>query len=271
MICFIEEHLLDRIIYEPIIKELDDRKIKYIIYKLTDDSFQKSLKFIQSNPDVKYYVNYGGSHEKVMFALLLSKYEKKLINLHAEEREYRENNLSFLDVIARLAYLNYVSGDPVASQLFDWGIETSTRIFECPITNLARKSNGNEKNEILYICGDKKLIKGHQKEFRLNKSSVKIFDYSDGLPEDWKSIYKYIKISKYIVSDSFIFAKPAHFLNKHFFYLGTDVLSTQTLGISTHLVNTKNYLNYYFNQSWPELKNENPKHGITPLLKLFTS
>jgi hypothetical protein len=269
MICFLEEHPLDRIIYEPIIKELDDRKIKYSIYKLTDDSIQTASNFIRSNPGIKYYVNYGGSHEKVMFALLLSKFEKRLINLHGDEREYRENNLSFLDVIARLAHLNYVSEGPVMGQLFDWGIESSTRVFECPITSLSRKTNSNEKVDVIYICGSKQLIKKHKKEFRLNKNSVKIFDYSDGLPEDWKSIYKYIKLSTYIVSDSFIFSKPARYMNKHFFYLGTDVLETETLGISTHLVTPKNELNYYFNQDWLELKNENPKYGLTPLIKIL--
>lgn len=266
MICFLKEITLDYILYQPIVKILDESKLKYMFYDLEGKSTADALEFLTSNPQIKSIVSYGGSYRKATFALLCKEYEKKFINLHGDEKDYGENGLSFCGLISRLAYQNFVCADGAMSQLIEEGIETPIGIFECPITNLARKCNGEERYDIFYICGNKDLIKLHQNEFKTNGYSFKIFDYSNGLPKDWKSFYKHFRFSEYIVSDSFMFDKPSRYLNKHFFYLGGDCLTTEHLGLSTHLVHKNKRLNDYLSQPWKELPPINPKHGIQSLI-----
>lgn len=146
------------------------------------------------------------------------------------------------------------------------GIETPVGVFECPITNLARKSKSVESFDVLYICRDKEQIKLHTNELSIKKYSFKIFDYSDGLPGNWNEIYSHLNSAKMIVSDSFIFDKPTRYLNKHMFFTGKDVLTSDNLGKSTHTVSKKLELHDYLKQSWSPLENINSRHGLQPLL-----
>ena len=103
--------------------------------------------------------------------------------------------------------------DPARTFLLNEGIQTPIGVFECPITHLARKSQNVEPFDILYISGDKVSIDRHEREFLKNKVSYRVFDYSEGLPQNWKTIYSLLNTAKMIVSDSFVFDKPVRYLN----------------------------------------------------------
>jgi hypothetical protein len=162
-----------------------------------------------------------------------------------------------------------VSGDPARTFLLDQGIKTPIGFFECPITHLSRKSQNVEPFDILYISGDPVNIDRHEREMIRHKHKYKVFDLSNGLPQNWKEIYSYIRGAKHIVSDLFIFDKPSRNLNKHFFYFGADVLDFQNLGISTHIMSKKLELHDYLKQSWSPLQDVNQKWGLEPLMNLL--
>lgn len=269
MVCFIQDGPLDYLIYYPIIKHLEEKKKEYIVYDTAGKSTVDMIHFLSQHNDISSVVNYGGSHQKMSFAMLCKEYEQKFINLHGEERDSGNNGLSFLGTISRLAYQNYVVSDPARTFLLDEGIETPIGIFECPITHLTRKSQNVEPFDILYISGDKVSIDRHERELLKNKMTYRVFDYSDGLPENWKSIYPLLNTAKMIVSDSFMFDKPSRYLNKHFFYLGKEILDQSNLGISTHTVSHKLELHDYLTKSWSKLEYINPKYGLQSLLQLL--
>ena len=269
MICFLQESSLDMILYYPIIKHLEDKKKEHIVYDTAGKSTVDMIHFLSQHNDISSVVNYGGSHQKMSFAMLCKEYEQKFINLHGEERDSGNNGLSFLGTISRLAYKNLVVSDPARTFLLNEGVQTPIGVFECPITCLTRKSQNVEPFDILYISGDKVSIDRHERELLKNKVSYRVFDYSDGLPQNWKDIYSILNTAKMIVSDSFVFDKPSRFLNKHFFYLGSDVLERSNLGKSTHLVSKKLELHDYIKQSWRTLEDINPKHGLQSLLQIL--
>ena len=269
MVCFIQGSPLDYLIYYPIIKHLEDKKKEYIVYDTAGKSTVDMIHFLSQHSDISSVVNYGGSHQKMSFAMLCKEYEQKFINLHGDERDLGDNGISFLDVISRLAYQNYVVSDPARTFLLDEGVQTPIGVFECPITHLSRKSQNVEPFDILYISGDKVAIDKHEREFLKNKTSYRVFDYSDGLPQNWKSIYSLLNTAKMIVSDSFIFDKPSRYLNKHMFYIGLEVLEYSNLGKSTHLVSKKLDLHDYIKQSWRSLEDINPKYGLQSLLQIL--
>jgi hypothetical protein len=202
-------------------------------------------------------------------ATLCKEYELLFINLHGNERIGELDMESFLPTISSLAYQNFVSGDPARTFLLDQGIKTPIGCFECPITYLTRKSQNVEPFDILYISGDPVNIDLHERELILHKYKYKVFDLSKGLPQNWMEIYSHLRIAKYIVSDLFIFDKPSRNLNKHFFYFGGNVLDTQNLGISTHIMSKKLELHDYLKQSWRPLQDANPKWGLEPLMNLL--
>jgi hypothetical protein len=268
MICFIEECHSDTLIYYPIIRKLEERKTDYIVYDVRGKSTIDTIHFFSQNPTIKSVVNYGGSLRKLTVATLCKEYELLFINLHGNERIGELDTESFLPTISSLAYQNFVSGDPAKTFLLDQGIKTPIGFFECTITHLTRKSQNVEPFDILYISGDKVSIDRHEREFLKNKVSYRVFDYSDGLTENWKTFYSLFNTAKMIVSDSFIFDTPSRYLNKHFFYLGSDVLNYSNLGKSTHLISKKLELHDYIKQSWRTLEDINPKHGLQSLLIL---
>lgn len=269
MICFLQESPLDYLLYYPIIKTLAEKKKEYIVYDTDGKSTVDMLHFFASNPSIDRVINYGGSYRKMMFALLCKEYELKFINLHGEERDESENGISFFDGISRLAYQNFVCEDGARTFLLNEGIKTPIGIFECPITNLARKSRGVETFDILYICKDREKIKLHKNELIMKNYSFKIFDYGDGLPHDWENIYSLLNNAKMIVSDSFIFDKPTRYLNKHMFFIGKEILDCSNLGKSTHTVSKKLELHDYLKQSWSPLENINKRFGLQPLLTVL--
>ena len=269
MICFIQESPLDYLIYYPIIKNLQDHKKDYIVYDTDGKSTVDMIHFLSQHGDISSVISYGGSHQKMSFAMLCKEYEQKFINLHGEERDNGNNGLSFSGTISRLAYQNYVVSDPARRFLLDEGIKTPIGIFECPITHLTRKSQIVEPFDILYISGDKVAIDRHERELLKNKTSYRVFDYSDGLPQNWKTIYSLLNTAKFIISDSFVFDKPSRYLNKHLFFIGNEILDTTHLGISTHSVSHKLELHDYIKQTWSTLQDINPKHGLQSLLTIL--
>jgi hypothetical protein len=269
MICFIEECHSDTLVYYPIIKKLEDRKVDYIVYDVKGKSTIDTIHFFSQNPNIKKVVNYGGSLRKLTVASLCKEYELLFINLHGNERIGQLDTESFLDTISYLAYQNFVCGDPARRFLLDEGIKTPIGFFECPITHLCRKSQNVEQFDILYISGNPVNIDRHERELILHKYKYKVFDFSNGLPHNWKEIYSYIRGAKYIVSDLFVFDRPSRNLNKHFFYFGGDVLDIQNLGISTHIMSKKLELHDYLKQSWRPLEDVNPKWGLEPLMNLL--
>ena len=269
MICFIEECHSDTLIYYPIIRKLEERKTDYIVYDVRGKSTIDTIHFFSQNPTIKSVVNYGGSLRKLTVATLCKEYELLFINLHGNERIGELDTESFLPTISSLAYQNFVSGDPARRFLLDQSIKTPIGCFECPITYLTRKSQNVESFDILYISGDSVKIDLHERELILHKYKYKVFDLSKGLPQNWKEIYLHLRGTKYIVSDLFIFDRPSRNLNKHFFYFGGDVLDTQNLGISTHIMSKKLELHDYLKQSWRPLQDANPKWGLEPLMNLL--
>jgi hypothetical protein len=267
MICFIEECHSDTLLYYPIIKKLEERKTDYIVYDVRGKSTIDTIHFLSQNPTIKSVVNYGGSLRKLTVASLCKEYELLFINLHGNERIGELDVESFLPTISSLAYQNFVSGDPARTFLLDRGIKTPIGCFECPITYLTRKSQNVEPFDILYISGDPVKIDLHEREMIRHKYKYKVFDLSNGLPQNWKDIYPHLRGAKYIVSDLFIFDRPSRNLNKHFFYFGGDVLDTQHLGISTHIMSKRFELHDYLKQSWSPLQDVNQKWGLEPLLQ----
>jgi hypothetical protein len=268
MICFLQESNLDMVVYYPIMKYLEESKKEYIVYDTAGKSTVDMLHFFSQNNQLTV-INYGGSQRKMSFSLICKEYEQKFINLHGEERDESENGISFFGTISRLAYQNYVVSDTAREFLLDEGIETPIGIFECPITHLTRKSQNVEPFDILYISGDRDKIDKHERELLKNRISYSVFDYSDGLPENWRRIYSLLNTAKMIVSDSFIFDKPSRYLNKHLFYTGKNILDPTHLGKSTHTLSKKLELHDYLKQSWSELEDINPKHGLRSLLQIL--
>lgn len=260
---------MDYLIYHPIIKTLTEKKKEWIVYDVNGKSSLDVLYFFSKNPRLNRVVSYGGSQLKMMFALLCKEHELQFINLHGEERDEGENGISFCDIISRLAYQNFVCADGARTSLLNGGIETPIGIFECPITNLARKSKVAETFDILYICGDKEKIKLHSNELTAKNYSFKIFDYGGGLPNDWKNIYQMLNGAKMIISDSFILDKPTRYLNKHLFFIGKDILDCNNLGKSTHIVSKKSELHDYLKKSWSPLENINKRFGLQSLIAVL--
>jgi hypothetical protein len=252
--------------YYPIIKKLQERKTDYIVYDVRGKSTIETIHFFSQNPNIKSVINYGGSLRKLTVASLCKEYELLFINLHGNERVGELDTESFLDTISSLAHQNFVSGDLARTFLMDEGIKTPIGFFECPITHLCRKSQNVEPFDVLYISTSSNTIDLHERELIRHKYKYKVFDLSTELPENWKELYSYLRGAKYIVSDLFIFDRPSRNLNKHFFYLGGDVLDFQNLGISTHLVSKKFELHDYLKQSWSPLQDVNQKWGLEPLL-----
>ena len=269
MVCFIQESLSDTLLYYPIIRKLEERKIDYIVYDVSNKSTIDTIHFFSQNPTIKKVVNYGGSLRKLTVATLCKEYELLFINLHGNERMGELDTESFLDTICSLAYQNFVTGDTAKGFLLGKGIETPIGFFECPITHLCRKSQNVEPFDILYISGNPVSIDTHERELIRHKYRYKVFDFSEGLPQNWKEIYSYIRGAKYIVSDLFIFDRVSRNLNKHFFYFGGDVLDQENLGISTHIMTKKLELHDYLKQSWVTLPEVNNKWGLEPLMNLL--
>ena len=103
----------------------------------------------------------------------------------------------------------------------------------------------------------------------MNKYSFYLHDLSQGIPTNIDNLYGELNASKNIVSDSFLFDVVGHFMGKHFFYVGEDVLMIDNLGISTHIIDKKLELHDYLKQSWRTLPEVNPQYGIQSLLKLL--
>jgi hypothetical protein len=269
MICFIEECHSDTLLYCPIIKKLEERKTDYIVYDVRGKSTIDAIHFFSQNPTIKSVVNYGGSLRKLTVASLCKEYELLFINLHGNERGGDSVIESVLGTISSLAYQNFVSGDVARAFLLENGVETPIGFFECPITHLARKSKDLEPIDVVYIGTDKVKISVHEKELKKHKHKYKAFDLSEGLPPDWKDIYSYMKNTKYVVSDLFVFDKPSRYMNKHFFYFGDHIFDGQNLGKSTHTMSKKFELHDYLKQSWSPLENINQKWGLEPLINLL--
>lgn len=269
MVCFLEESPLDYLVYYPIIKTLTDQKKEYISYNTAGKTTVEMLHFLGQNPSIKRIVSYGGSQHKLAISLLCKEYGLEYINLHGEERDENDNGMSFSDGISKLAYRNYVVSDPARGFLISQGIQTPVGIFECPITNLARRQTPTQTMDVLIISGKKETIQKLNEQFSQHKWKFGIFDYSDGLPENWKSIYTQLNSTKMLVSDAFIFDKPSRFLNKHMFYTGNQILDTANLGISTHTISKKLELHDYLKQTWSNLQDINPRHGLQSLLQIL--
>lgn len=268
MICFLRECPLDILIYYPIVKILTERKIEHITFDLTNKSTIDVIQFFSQNPSIQTIVNYGGSHRKLIVASLCKEYERNFINLHGEERRIDVDTIGFLGTIAALATHNFVSSDASRGFLLSEGIQTPIGIFECPITHLCRKSGHSKKLDFVLVR------KSPENWIKLNELteagySHEVFDFMDGEPSNWKEIYGAMHSAKFIVSDSFLFDKPARYLNKHFFHLGMEVLNYTNLGKSTHLVSKKLELHDYLKQSWSELKDINQRHGLNSLVRLL--
>ena len=266
MTCFIQESPLDFLLYYPIIKILEERKLEYVVYDAKNKSIVDTIQFFSQNPPSRV-INYGGSHHKLQVALLCKEYKFPFVNLHGNERMGERDSTKFLDTISHLAYQNYVVSDLARTFLLEEGIQTPIGVFECPITNLARKSVVSDELDVVYISENIDKLQKQQYELSKHRYKLRIYDYSDGNPENWKQLYSDLRNTKYIVSDCFMFDKPARFLNKHFFYIGSDILEYTNLGISTHLVSKKLELHDYFKQSWSELTDINPKLGLQSLLQ----
>lgn len=269
MICFIQESPMDYLLYYPIIKALESKKTEYIVYDADKKTSVDMIHFLAQHPNVNVVVNYGGSERKLAFALLCREYEQKFIHLHGEERDEADNGLSYLDTISRIAYQNFVSSESALAFLLSEGIRTSTGLFECPITNLTRKSEQGEAVDVLYISKDPVKIAFHVRQLKEHGISSVVYDYSNGLPSNWKGIYSHLRSAKWIVSDSFLFDKPTRNLGKHFFFVGEQVLEMTNLGISTHCISQKLELHDYLRQSWRTLEPINHRYGMQSLLKLL--
>lgn len=268
MTCFIQESPLDFLLYYPIIKILEERKLEYAVYDVGGKTIVDTIQFFTQNPPSRV-INYGGSHHKLQVALLCKEYNFPFINLHGNERMGERDSTRFLETISHTAYQNYVVSDSARTFLLNEGIQTPIGVFECPITHLARKSEVSEKLDVVYVSQDSDRLQKQKYELSKHRYKIKIYDCSTGNSEDWNRLYSDLRNTKYIVSDSFIFDKPARFLNKHFFYIGSDVLEYTNLGVSTHLVSKKLELHDYFKQSWSELKDINPKLGLQSLVQVL--
>lgn len=268
MICFTVGSPLDYLIYHPIVKSLEERKKDYIIYDTTGKSAQDIISFFTSN-EIKSVINYGVSEQKLLVSLISPDYEFLFINLHGDETHSDPKISSISDGIILTGTRHFVSKPPSTAFLLEKGVQAPIGIFECPITHLSRKSQNVESFDILYIPTEEPKIGQNLLHFGENKYSYKMVDFSRGLPQNWKDIYSYLRGAKWIVSDSFIFDKPSRYLNKHFFYLGSDVLDHSNLGISTHLVSKKLELHDYLKQTWSPLEDINPKHGLQSLLQVL--
>lgn len=269
MTCFLQESPLDMILYYPLIKHLEEKKKEYTIYNVSNKSIIDTIHFFSQHPNIKSIVNYGVSERKLSVCMVCREYELLFINLHGDETYTDEFLCSISDGINQLGTRHFVSKQGASRFLLEKGIKTPIGVFECPITYLSRKSQSVEPFDILYIGVDEDKIGRNLQHLSQNNYSYNSLDFSKGLPENWKSIYSYLHSAKWIVSDSFIFDKPSRFLNKHFFYLGSDVLDYSNLGKSTHLVSKKLELHDYIKQSWRTLEDINPKHGLQSLLQIL--
>lgn len=269
MICFIQESPMDYLLYYPIIKALESKKTEYIVYDAVNKTSVDMIHFLGQHPNISTVVNYGGSERKLAFALLCREYEQKFIHLHGEERDEADNGLSYLDTISRLAYQNFVSSEDALAILLSEGIRTSTGLFECPITHLTRKSEQFDAVDVLYVGGNPIKTNKHKQQLLDNGMTCVVYDYSEGLPTNWKGIYSHLKSAKMIVSDSFVFDKPTRNLGKHFFFIGEQVLDMTHLCISTHTISKKLELHDYLTQPLKKLEPVNVKYGIQSLLKLL--
>ena len=269
MVCFIETTISDFLLYHPIKITLEKRKIEFTSISLDDMSNEEILNHLVNTPNINTYIIHGFSKNKSLLSLMCGDYGKRTIVLYGNERNGDIRDDSFVDVINATGWSHFVSGDPARTFLLEKHIQTHIGFFECPITHLCRKSQNVEPFDILYISGDPVNIDRHERELIRHKYKYKVFDLSNGLPRNWNEIYSYLRTTKYIVSDLFIFDRPSRNLNKHFFYFGGDVLDTQNLGISTHIMSKKLELHDYLKQSWRPLQDVNPKWGLEPLMNLL--
>lgn len=271
MICFIQESLTDYLLYYPIIKSIE-KKQEYVVYDVNGKSSVDIIHYLsQSSP--KCIVSYGGSHQKALISMLCREYELPFINLHGDERYVtRDTNpikSAYMDTICSLAYQNFVSKQGAIRFLREEGIQTPIGLFECPITHLARRKTSSDKRDVILIFEDQNKMRLIENELLMNKYSFYAYDLSQGIPTNIDNLYGELNGSKNIVSDSFLFDVVGHFMGKHFFYVGEDVLMIDNLGISTHIVDKKLELHDYLKQSWRTLPEVNPQYGIQSLLKLL--
>ena len=268
MICFIKESPLDVLLYHPITKILAERKIDHIVFEVKEQSTIEIIQFFMQHPTIETVVNYGGSHRKMIIASLCKEYNRKFVNLHGEERRIELDTTGFLGTIAALATHNLVSSDASRGFLLHEGIQTPIGIFECPITHLCRKSEDRKNLDVVFVSegGNYKREIANLEKARI---SYELFDFSKEQPKNWLGVYSAIRSAKHVVSDSFVLDKPTRFLNKHFFYLGLEVLNHDNLGVSTHLVSKNLDLTDYLKQKWNVLPDINQRHGLNSLLRLL--
>lgn len=271
MICFIQESSTDYLLYYPIIKSVE-KKQECVVYDVNGKSSVDIIHYL-SQTAPKYIISYGASHHKALISMLCKEYELPFINLHGDERyTSRDTNpikSAFMDTISSLAYQNFVSKQGAIRFLREEGIQTSIGLFECPITHLARRKTSSDKRDVILVLQDQTKMGMIENELLMNKYSFYSYDLSQGIPTNIDRMYSDLNSSKNIVSDSFLFDTVGHFMGKHFFYIGTDVLGMDNLGISTHIVDKKLELHDYLKQSWRTLPEVNPQHGIQSLLKLL--
>jgi len=272
MICFIQESPTDFLLYYPIIKSIEDKK-EYVVYDVSDKSTIDIIHFLSQNTPT-CVVSYGASHRKTSIVMLCKEYEIKFINLHGDERYVSRDinpvKSAYMETISSLSYQNFVSKQGAITFLRDEGIQTPIGLFECPITHLARRKRDSEQRDVIIVFEDENKKRLIENELLMKKYSFYSYDLSKGVPNNINKLYSDLNASKFIVSDCFIFDNVSHFLGKHFFYAGNDVLGMDNLGVSTHMIDKKLELHDYLKQSWRTLSEVNPKHGIQSLLKLLT-
>lgn len=227
MICFIKESPLDILLYYPITKILTERKIDHIVFEIQEKSTIEMIQFFMKHPTIETVVNYGGSHRKMIIASLCKEYNRKFVNLHGEERRIELDTTGFLGTIAALSTHNFVCSYGSMGVLLHEGIQTPIGIFECPITHLCRKSEVRGNVDVVFIS-ESGNYKREITDIEKAGISYQLFDFSKQ-QQNWLSIYSAIRSAKHVVSDSFLLDKTARYLNKHFFYLGLEVLTTITL------------------------------------------
>ena len=270
-VCFIRESHPDTLIYYPIIKILTERKIEYSTLNIEGMSTTDILYQLSSLSSVTTFIMFGTSHNKSMIAMLCKEYGKKLIVLNGNERSGDSIDDAYSEVISATGWSHFVTEEGARRFLIEKGIRTPIGIFECPITYLSRISPTVESIDVLYISSNKEKINEHERQLIKNKYKYKIFDLTEGLPDNWKEIYSHIKSTNYVVSDLFVFDKPSRYMGKHFFYFGVDVLDTANLGISTHIMSKKLELHDYIKQSWSKLTDINKKFGLQSILNSMSS
>lgn len=224
------------------------------------------LHSLSKNSDVRTYVMYGSSHNKATVSMLCKEYGKGVVILHGNERSGEPVNDSFADVITLSAKAVFVTGDPARRFLMEKGISAPIGFFECPIASLSRKSKKSDPLDVVYITTGTGIDIKHISELQNSSYTIRVHDLSTISGDSLRSLYQDLANTTYIVSDSFVFDKPARHLGKHFFYVGIDVLDYENLGISTHMVSKKLDILDYVKQKWKPVQIKNDQYGLQSLL-----